>query len=171
MTGEDFKKEVFPLKNKIFRFAKRLMTIHAEAEDITQDVFVKLWNRKQALASMNSIEAYAMTVTRNLCLDKIKSRKTVIVEFPKQELELRDADPRAQSELSNHKRLMNTIINGLPEQQRAVIQLREVEGYEFEEIAEITGSNINAVRANLSRGRKTIKEELVKIYGYGLKNN
>ena len=171
MTGEDFKKEVFPLKNKIFRFAKRLMNIHAEAEDITQDVFVKLWNKKQDLLLMNSIEAYAMTVTKNLCLDKLKARKAIIVEMPVYELPLQTADPNDQAEITNQRKLMNTIINSLPEQQKMIIQLREIEGYEFEEIATITDMNINAVRVALSRARKAIKEELVKMYNYGLKAN
>ena len=171
MTGEDFKKEVFPLKNKIFRFAKRLMNIHAEAEDITQDVFMKLWNKKQDLLLMNSIEAYAITVTKNLCLDKLKARKAVIIELPAYEMPQHTADPNGQAEITDQRQLMNKIISNLPEQQKMIIQLREIEGYEFEEIAAITDMNINAVRVALSRARKTIKEELVKMYNYGLKAN
>lgn len=147
------------------------MNIHAEAEDITQDVFVKLWNKKQDLQQVNSIEAYAMTVTKNVCLDKLKARKAIIIELLAYELPLQAADPNDQAEIANQRKLMNTIINNLPEQQKMIIQLREIEGYEFEEIATISDMNVNAVRVALSRARKTIKEELVKMYNYGLKAN
>ena len=91
--------------------------------------------------------------------------------MPVYELPLQTADPNDQAEITNQRKLMNTIINSLPEQQKMIIQLREIEGYEFEEIATITDMNINAVRVALSRARKAIKEELVKMYNYGLKAN
>lgn len=171
MTIEDFKKEVLPLKNKIFRFAKRLMNIHEEAEDITQDVFMKLWNKKEELMQYRSIEALAMTVTKNLCLDKIKSKKTQTVELNNNNRFITEANPYKHAETADNMALMNRIIDSLPEQQKIIIQLREIEGYEFEEIVSITGLNINVIRVNLSRARQKIKEELTKNFNYGLKIN
>jgi RNA polymerase sigma-70 factor, ECF subfamily len=168
MHSDDFTREVLPLKNKIFRLALRLVTVHAEAEDITQEVFIKLWNKKNELHNCRSIEAFAMTITKNLCLDKLKSKKNVVVELPGQDIATLDGGPHKQAEATNHRMLMNEIIARLPEQQKSIIHLREIEGYEFEEIAEITGLQINAVRVNLSRARKTIKDELTKIHNYGL---
>lgn len=75
MELEDFKIKVIPLKGKLFRFAKRLMNSREEAEDIVQEVFIRLWNRREKLDEYRSIEALAMVTTRNLCLDKIKQRK------------------------------------------------------------------------------------------------
>ena len=168
MNEEDFKRDVFPLKNKIFRFAKSLLTIHAEAEDATQDVFIKLWSKKNELTRLANIEAYAMTVTRNACLDKLKSQKHQPSQLPGYDLPAQNSKTDSHAEQTNQRTLVNKIINALPEQQKIVVHLRDVEGYEFEEIAEITGLNMNAVRVNLSRGRKTIREELTKMYNYGL---
>lgn len=142
--------------------------MRVEAEDITQEVFIKLWNKKNELKEYTSIEAFAMTITKNQCLDKLKSKKAVIIELSNHDLPVRDGSPHKMAEVSNHNTLMNAIIDQLPEQQKTIIHLREIEGYEFEEIAEITDLNINTIRVNLSRARKTIKEELVKIYNYGL---
>ena len=170
MTAEEFNKEVFPLKNKIFRFAKRLMKTDVEAEDITQEVFIKLWHEKKELQHYNRIEAFAMTVTKNLCLDKLKSSRytTTTVDVDGRDLINPGDTPQIRAEKTDHKALMNQVIDRLPEQQKMIIHLREIEEYEFEEIVSITGLNINVVRINLSRARKTIKEEFIKIYNYGL---
>ena len=170
MTAEEFNKEVFPLKNKIFRFAKRLMKIDVEAEDITQEVFIKLWHEKKELRHYNRIEAFAMTVTKNLCLDKLKSSRYTATTIDVHSTDLFNPGdtPQIRAEKTNHQVLMNQVIDRLPEQQKIIVHLREIEEYEFEEIVSITGLNINVVRINLSRARKTIKEELIKIYNYGL---
>jgi len=75
MTVETFKIEVLPLKHKLYRFAKRLLKNATEAEDIVQEVFIRLWSRREKLSEYKSIEAFAMTITKNLCLDNLKSKK------------------------------------------------------------------------------------------------
>lgn len=167
MTTEDFKREVLPLKDKIFRFAKRLMDVHAEAEDVVQEVFIKLWNKRDELARLNSIEAFAYTVTRNQCLDKMKTKKVRIIELTVQDVP-ESTDTINKVERANYRQLVNKAMSGLPEQQKMIMQLRDIEGYEFEEIEAIMGMNVNAIRVNLSRARKALKEELSKIYNYGL---
>ena len=145
--------------------------MHAEAEDITQDVFIKLWSNKDQISEYRNVEAVAMTITKNICLDKIKSKKTKSTELKDNDALVAASDPHKHAELTNSKALMNAIINTLPEQQKIIIQLREIEGYEFEEIETITGLTINVIRVNLSRARKTIRERLVKQYDHGVKNN
>ena len=171
MTGEDFKIEIFPLKDKIFRFARRLMTVHADAEDVTQEVFLKLWNKKQELRQVNNVEAYAMTMTRNLCLDKLRAAKAPFAELPAVEIRADSHDPAKRTEQMHLKTLVHKIINNLPEQQKMILQLRDIEGYEYEEIAGVLELNVNTVRVSLSRARKVVKEELIKMNNYGLGNN
>lgn len=173
MTPAAFNKEVLPLKNKIFRFAKRLMKMDVEAEDITQEVFIKLWNENKEFSHYTSLEAFAMAVTKNLCLDKLKSLQftTTMVDIEKATLINAADSPQVYAEKTNHRVLMNQLINRLPEQQKIIIHLREIEAYEFEEIVAITGMNMNVVRINLTRARKTIKEEMIKMYNYGLENS
>ena len=170
MALEKFKKEVLPLQNKIFRFANRILKKENEAEDLTQDVFLKLWSMKDKLGEYRNVEALAMTMTRKLCFDRIKSKRwnnTSLNETYHQKSTTND--PYKKAELSNSMEHIKNIIDDLPDKQRTVIQLRDVESYEFKEIAEITGMAMDSVRVNLSRARKKIKAELEKKYNYGLK--
>ena len=144
------------------------MTIHVDAEDITQDVFIKLWNNKHKISQINNIEAYAMTLTKNTCLDKIKQKKLPVVPIQDFEPVTISHAPGHKTELNDLKSLIGKIIDTLPEQQQIIVHLRDIEGYEYEEIEKITGIGINTIRVNLSRARKTIKEKITKINDYGL---
>lgn len=168
MNLEDFKKQVLPLKNKLFRFANRLLENREEAEDMVQEVFIKLWNRRDKLDEYRSVEALAMVTTRNLCLDKLKRRKITIERMENLKDEMTDSQQDQKTDLSDIVHKIHQIIQTLPEQQRSVIQLRDIEGYDFEEIAELLDMNENAVRVSLSRARKKIRESLTvsKIYEY-----
>ena len=168
MNLEEFKKQVLPLKNKLYRFANRLLEDHEESEDMVQEALIKLWNRRDSLDEYRSVEALAMVTTRNLCLDRLKRRKIVSESMKDLKDEIYDSRDEQASDLRDLVRKIHEIIQTLPEQQRSVMQLRDIEGYDFEEIAEILGMNENAVRVNLSRARKKIRETLTvsKIYEY-----
>jgi len=168
MNLENFKKQVLPLKNKLFRFANRLLEDREEAEDMVQEVFIKLWNRRDKLDEYRSVEALAMVSTRNLCLDKLKRRKITIERIENLRDEMTESRQDQKTDLSDIVHKIHQIIQTLPEQQQSIIQLRDIEGYDFEEIAELLDMNENAVRVNLSRARKKIRESLTvsKIYEY-----
>ena len=158
MTQEEFKIHVFPLKNKLFRFAKRLLENTEEAEDMVQEVFIKLWKMKEKLSEYRSVEALAMVTTRNLCLDRLRTKKYTIdkIDLLKDEIENTMEEQR-----TDHSELINKIhgiIKSLPEQQRTILHLRDIEGYDYEEIASILDMNENAIRVNVSRARKKIRE-------------
>ena len=166
MTSEEFKIELMPLKDKLFRFAASILSDVDEAEDVVQDTFLKLWSKREKLGEVRNIEAFAMTTTRNLSLDRIKSfhHKTIRMEektdIPSDKgldelLEERDSTARAKK-----------IIEKLPETQRTVMHLRDVEELELSEIAETMGMNLNAVRVNLSRARKSVRDSLINLYQY-----
>jgi RNA polymerase sigma factor (sigma-70 family) len=160
MTQEEFKIEVFPLKNKLYRFAKRLLESAEEAEDMVQEVFIKLWNRRETLREYRSVEALAMVTTRNLCLDRLRGRKYTIekIELLKDKVEEMSHDPVPDH--SDVIRKIHQIIRSLPDQQRMIIQLRDIEGYDYGEIASMLEMNENAIRVNLSRARKKIRETI-----------
>jgi RNA polymerase sigma-70 factor (ECF subfamily) len=171
MTVETFKIEVLPLKHKLFRFAKRLMKNMPDAEDIVQEVFLRLWVRRESLAEYKSVEAFAMTITKNLCLDRMKSKDYKTEELTIVHQQVSHATPYKKLELTDTYNRIQMIMNSLPEQQRMIIHLRDIEGFEFEEIEEIMNINLNTIRVNLSRARKRIKEILQNTYNYEFAKN
>jgi RNA polymerase sigma-70 factor, ECF subfamily len=173
MDANEFKMEVLPLKNKLYRFASRMLDDTEEASDAVQEVFMKLWNIRDKLHSLNSLEAFAMTVTRNYCLDRIKSRRTVSVEQTGSLLFEEDKNVNIEklTEQRDTIRHLRQIMNLLPEQQRMIIQLRDIEGYEYEEIEEALNINLNTIRVNLSRARKKLRDVYINKITNGPEKN
>jgi RNA polymerase sigma-70 factor (ECF subfamily) len=166
MTGEEFKKNLMPYKNKLFRLASKLLSNRQEAEDAVQEVYLKIWKMRHDLEKYNSTEGLMMTMTRNLCLDKLKSKKNKHQDLNSYDTKEQTPDPYEQTALSDAVERVRGAIENLPEQQKTIVQLRDVEGYELKEIAEIMGADTNYVRVNLSRGRKKIRETLQKVYNH-----
>lgn len=159
------------MKHKLFRFAGRLLQNIPEAEDVVQEVFIRLWERRDTLLQYRSVEAFAMTITKNLCLDRLKSKRNKTDEFTEKHEKADSVTPYHQAEVKDSINKVNKIINTLPDQQRMIIQLRDVEGYEYHEIEDITGMNQNAIRVNLSRARKQVRELMKKQYDYEFTRN
>jgi RNA polymerase sigma-70 factor (ECF subfamily) len=169
MNQNEFVKSITPFKDKLFRLAKRLLVSTEEAEDATQEVLLKLWNKNEDLGNYNSLEAFAMTMTKNYCLDQLKSKRAGNLKLVHDNYT--DREPSLQKKLEDIDSLnwVEKVINQLPEQQRMIIQMRDIEQYEFEEIAKILDMNETAIRVALSRGRKTIREFMLKTHDYGIK--
>jgi RNA polymerase sigma-70 factor, ECF subfamily len=168
-----FKLEILPLKNKLYRFASRLLEDQEEAQDAVQEVFIKLWNLRTKLDELNSVEAFAMKVTKNHCLDRIKARRTVSIEQTKSLYYNTDdqAGVERDVEVRDDANYIKQLISLLPEQQRAIIQMRDIEGYEFEEIEEALELTVNTIRVNLSRARKRIREMYLNTINDGTRKN
>ena len=169
MNQNEFVQRTNSFKDKVFRLAKRLLVSTEEAEDTTQEVLLKLWNNKSNLSSYNNLEAFAMTMTKNYCLDQLKSKRATNVkiganEFLNTEVPL-DKNVEDRDSLS----WVEKSIDKLPEQQRVIMHLRDIEQYDFDEIAEMLDMNEGTIRVTLSRARKTIREEMLKIHNYGIK--
>lgn len=157
------------MSSKLLRFALQILQDEESAKDVLQDVFLKLWQKRDELEKVESLEAFAMRMIRNRCLDVIRARHTVSMEVVKQhqlpEEEHHDAD---HLEIADSAILVKKIVAELPDLQRTVIQLRDIEQLEYEEIAEVTQLNVNAIRVNLSRARKKVRDEILKIQNYGI---
>lgn len=155
----------------MFRLAKRLLVSVDASKDAVQDVLLKMWERKDELLHINSLEAYAMQMTKNYCLDqlRLKSNQNLRLVYSKQnDSEAEDSAIEETNEWQKEKlNAIKKVIESLPDKQKLVIQLRDLEGYEFEKIADITGMTEVSIRVNLSRARKKIKDELVKNVSYG----
>lgn len=171
MTTEEFKSDVLPIKNKLYRFALRLTGDREEAQDVVQEIFLRLWSKKEKLHEYRSVEAFAMTMTRNLCLDKIKSPSSKKQTLDEKNEMIDNRTPYQKTELSDTMKMVIKAMDALPEQQRMVIHMRDIEECDFDEIAEITGLSLNNVRVNLSRARKKIRDTLIKINSYEFSRN
>ncbi|WPP51539.1 RNA polymerase sigma factor [Catalinimonas niigatensis] len=172
MNTQSFKSAVFPIQGKLYRFAKIMLGNTEEAEDAVQEVLLKLWLNRQNLKNYRSIEALAMIITKNQCLDKLKSahwNKTQVGEPPA--FDQATLTPYHMTELNDSKEVLIQLMRRLPEQQKLIMHLRDIEEYSYEEIEKITGLCINNIRVTLSRARKSIREMYAKVNAYGSSGN
>ena len=169
MDIQEFKDKVLPAKHKLYRLANFMLQNKEEAEDILQDVFLKLWTNKHKLHAYNSIEAFAMSITKNLCLDKMKANKRKQqVDVLDMEIDSNEANPYQRFELADSISKVQNLLTALPDQQKLILHLRDVEGCSFEEIEQVTKLSINNIRVILSRARKNVRDGYLKMENYEL---
>ena len=137
MDVENFKRLFLPLHPKLFRIAYALVENKADAEDILQDAYYKLWSRRNELADVP--EAVTLSTASS----------------PDEELERQDKVQQIRH-----------LIDRLPENQRQVLRLRGIEDCSMDEIEQITGLSAVNIRVLLSRARKIIREQFEKYYAY-----
>ncbi|WP_452223418.1 RNA polymerase sigma factor [Lacinutrix chionoecetis] len=169
MTQLEFLNIVTPFKDKVFRLAKRLLVSREEAEDATQEILIKLWNNKKKIKDYKNVEAFSMTMTKNFCFDKLKSKQAQNLKIVHSNYQDHSVSLQKEVELNDSIGWVGKIMEDLPEQQKMVIQLRDIEQYEFKEIAKMLDMNETAIRVALSRARKKIREKLTNTHNYGIK--
>ncbi len=171
MDAESFKKEFLPFHRKLYHIAFRLLENEADAEDLVQEAYLKLWDKRDGLTIISNPEAFSVTLIKNMCFDMLRSGKYVA---NKQTIELKDFQrscPSDDLEIKDDARQVKAIIAQLPEQQQKVIILRDVKECSFEEIEHITGLNAINIRVLLSRARKKIREQFNKLNNYESRGN
>ena len=155
-------------RDKLYRLAKRLLVSNEEAEDATQEVLLKLWRNKKKIAEYKNVEAFAMTMAKNYCYDKLKAKESRNLKIVHSNYKDERPSLHRQLEAKDSLDWVGKIMDELPEQQRLIIQLRDIEQYTNAEIAIMLEMNETAVRVTLSRGRKKVREELLKKHNYGV---
>ncbi len=163
MELEQFKTDVVPLRGKLINYARKLVDGTPDAEDAVQEVMLKLWDIRQRLSEYRSIEALAMTMTHHQCMDAWRRNRTDTLPID----QIRDfgqsGTPEQLLEEKDEYQLMRNLIDSLPTLQRTIMLMKDVQEYETTEIAQITGCNSEAIRSNLSRARKKVREMYVQI--------
>ena len=161
MNQETFKNTVFVLKDEMYRFAKRFLVSSDEAEDLVQDLMLKFWQKKDELVHLN-LKSYVLKCVKNECLNKLKHEtvKQNFADFQFHRSEL------YKMEVNNLKEKIINFIHELPEKQKMVIHLKDVEEYEVSEISEMLEMEENAVRVNLMRARQKVKEQIQKLMDF-----
>tara|TARA_B110001454_G_scaffold205563_1_gene215266 strand:- start:876 stop:1385 length:510 start_codon:yes stop_codon:yes gene_type:complete len=168
MNQSDFLKVVLPFKDKVFRLAKRLLVSTEEAEDATQELLFKLWKSKEKIADYKNVEAFAMTMTKNYCYDRLKSKQANNLTLVHSNYKEKDTSLDKKIEHQDSVNQVHELMKYLPEQQKIIIQLRDIEQYDFDEICKMVDMKPTAVRVALSRARKTIRKALIKKHNYGV---
>lgn len=171
MDLKEYKEKVLPLKNKLFNIAKRLLNSYEEAEDALQEVYLKLWEKRNSISEYKSIEAFAVVILKNHCIDLLRKKNIMLTEIDEEILESKSINPEkdlADKQIFGH---INRIINQLPKNQKLAIQMRDIDGCELDEIAEILETSIGNVRVILSRARSEVRKILVNKYKFSYENN
>lgn len=164
----DFQKDILPLKDRLFRLALRITLNRQEAEDIVQDTLIKIWNARDKWETIDSMEAFALTITRNLSLDSIKrmGNNENIQEDSKADHPDYANTPSEHVIQQDKLTIVKKIINGLPEKQRSCMQLRDIEGKSYKDIAQILKITEDQVKVNIFRARQTVKQRFEEIDGF-----
>ena len=167
-----FQNDILPLKNKLYRLALRITLNPADAEDVVQETMMKVWNRRSQWEQIESIEAFCLTVCRNLSLDKTRHMAADEQSLDAGTHDAPDnshhANPEQQAIEQDRLQLVRRIIDSLPEKQRSVMQLRDFEGKSYKEIAAIMDISEEQVKINIFRARQTVKQQFLKSEDYGL---
>lgn len=170
MKNISFRNDVLPLKDALYRLALRITLSHEEAEDIVQDTLIKVWDKRESWNEIESIEAFSITICRNLALDRIKKHDNLNDSLEERQTENPDTSSTPFEDTLQQDRieLVRNLVNALPEKQRSCMQLRDFEGKPYKEIAKILGISEEQVKVNIFRARQTVKERFQKYDNYGL---
>lgn len=170
MKEISFRNDVLPLKDKLFRLALRITLNREEAEDIVQDTLIKVWNSRNKWQQLDSIEAYSLTIARNLSLDRIKKMENQNGSLEDEKTERPDVTSNPSERMIQKDKLdiVKRMIDELPEKQRSCIQLRDIEGKAYKDITLILGITEEQVKINIFRARQTIKQRFQQFDKYGL---
>jgi len=167
LEQKEFLNTILPCKDTLYRLAKRLLVSSDEAEDAVQEVFLKLWKVRDKIDNYRSPEAFAVTMTKNYCLDRLKSKQASNLKIVHSNYKNSENIERA-IEANEGVELLTKIMQTLPEKQKIIMQLRDIEQFEFAEISQMLEINETAIRVALSRARKVVREQLIKQYNYGI---
>ena len=166
MKTISFQSDVLPLKNELFRMALRITQNREEAEDVVQETMIKVWNRRDQWSQLESIEAFCLTICRNLALDKLR-RMDNQAQSLGDEIDPTDhshsSNPEQVAILHDRTQLVRQLISELPERLRTCMQLRDIEGKSYRDIATILEITEQQVKVNIFRARQAVRERYLKI--------
>jgi len=170
MQEISFRNDILPLKDKLFRLALRITFDRAEAEDIVQDAMMRVWNKREEWPQFESIEAYCVTVVRNLAIDRSQKKEAQNLGLTPEMAEGLGTASSPYEKLISKERMniIHRLINGLPEKQRIIMQMRDIEGASYKEIAKVLNITEEQVKVNLFRARQKVKQQYTQIDEYGL---
>jgi len=171
MKKISFRNDVLPLKNELFRLALRITLNRVEAEDVVQETMIKVWNRRDRWEELDSIAAFCLTICRNIAIDKMRkmeNQNQSLADEHDAPDQSYSSNPEEQAMQQDRIQLVRRLIDNLPEKQRSVMQLRDIEGKSYKEIAQVLDISEEQVKINIFRARQTIRQKFIETEKYGL---
>ena len=169
MQEISFRNDILPLKDKLFRLALRITLDRAEAEDVVQDTMIRVWNKRDEWQQFESVEAYCLIVAKNLAIDRSQKKDAQNVELTPEMAEEADTSGPYDRLVNNERmKIIHRLIDELPEKQRLILQLRDIEGESYKDIAKVLQLTEEQVKVNLFRARQKVKQRYIEIDEYGL---
>jgi RNA polymerase sigma-70 factor (ECF subfamily) len=168
---EAFEKLIEDYQTKVFNIAFRMIGNYDDASDLAQEVFLRVYKSLKGFKEQSSFSTWIYSITKNVCLDEIRRRKNKNVVYLDEDIRLNDGDvarqlesrddtPEETAERNELRRQINDVINKLNDEHRMVIILRDIQGFSYEEIGEITGCPEGTVKSRINRARKLLREML-----------
>ena len=160
-----FKNKVLPLQNKLYRLAVRMVGNKQEAEDVVQEILIKIWNKRDQWHLVNNMEAWSMRLTKNLSIDKLRSkhRRTDSIEGAYSLSDNNRVEKQIEAKFTLEK--VDLLMQQLQEKKKMVLHCREIEGMSYKEISAATGIEVNQVKTYLFRARTNIRQKMKILYG------
>jgi RNA polymerase sigma-70 factor (ECF subfamily) len=160
----DIQRDILPLKNILYRLALRITLNSQEAEDVVQDVIIKMWKMGERLNDVENLESYALRLTRNLSIDRQRMKVNQVESFDELEDFHGGISNSIESRLEQQERIdsIRDIMMQMPEKQRSVMQLRDFEGKSYKEIALALEISEDQVKVNIFRARQFVKSRIAK---------
>ncbi len=154
-----FKNTIIPLADKLFRLALSITGNKQDAEDVVQDAMLNVWQKRNEWDKISNLEGYCIRSARNIALDKISLKDNQLASMP-EKLDLHGFDPEKSFEDIERLEMIQSLTKSLPEKQRTIFLLRDLEGLSYKEISGIMNIPEDQVKVNLFRARQKIKELL-----------
>jgi RNA polymerase sigma-70 factor (ECF subfamily) len=162
MNEQEFSQKVMVYSGKFYRYSYKILGNKDDAHDTVQDLYVKLWTIRKNLNSISNIEAFATTIVRNLCIDRLKKIKSAVLDsgcLVKLSLVTENNDSEDDVEEVDVKiDLVRRVLKKLPEMQQKIFLMRDFEEKEYDTISNELGISEENLRVMLSRARKKIRE-------------
>lgn len=155
MTAIDFRRDLLPHKDRLFRMAMGILLDSAEAEDTVEDTLIRAWETSKEGTHIDNVGAYLTTLCRNLAIDR--SRRAAAQDEPLTEMHTQVADTQSAAVSDRYERVM-TIIQRLPEPQRSCLLLRDVEGLSYHDIESTLALSESQVKVYIHRARQAVRE-------------
>jgi RNA polymerase sigma factor (sigma-70 family) len=161
MSPTTFKSTFLPVSRRLYVVAWRLLGNAQDAEDLVQETMMKLWDKRNELSGVENAEAFSVTMLNHIFIDNRRRQHLKETDVTKESLHVVAEDDTIKAiERSETADRVKQLIDDLPQQQRKVITMRDINDSSFEEIGEVTGLSQNNIRSLLSRARKSIREKM-----------